>query len=197
MATTRRRRASGIRSLRANDLYGKATFAGSAELVTDRRVRRITRGRNAFEHRAKNGINDPYTFFHLVENLLCIEPGFPFKASQFTTWLNEQDAPISWDAVTVGRVLNDILDNIADITAEGKLPFSRLRDHSGVYYEIETSIQGRAILFRLLDDLYVICEEMRKDELAGEFSRRQDSPLLRCPSLMDPVREMAEDLAVA
>ena len=194
MATTRRRRDSGIFPLRTADTYGKLTMPGSAALVTDRQVRKIRHGRTTFFHRAKNGINDPYTFFHVVETLLDIEPNRQFNSGQLAAHLNQENPLLAWDAITVGRVLNDILENLAEANPDEKFqPLTRYRDWSGVFYETQHYAPARAVLFRLLNDLIRLCDALHKAEAAGEAPRRQESPLLSCPSVM--ADQLDEDAA--
>ena len=195
MATTRRRRTSGITPFGRLDQYGKRSIPGSAALVTERQVRRATKGRTQFVHRAPNGCYDPYTFFHLVEALLSFAPYTPFTAGQFADWLNAERPAFVWDAITVGRILNDIKDNLAEANPDPTvLPISSMRDWSGVYYEMTDHPVGRAILFRLLNDLFEVCEGWRVTEDIGMHPKRLQSPLLACPSVMDVAAAIAEGM---
>jgi hypothetical protein len=194
MATKRRRRESGINILRGTDIYGRISMAGSAPLITERQLRKITTGKNRLVHRAKNGINDPYTFFHLVEALLGVAPFQPFTAAQLVRYLNAERPSMTWDAVTVGRVLNDIRDNLVEANPNEQFqPISMLRDWSGVYYETVDYAPARAVLFRLINDLLAVCAEVQEAEASGEIARRTQSPLLACPSIMDVARAVAEN----
>lgn len=195
MATRRVRKESGIQRFANDDLYGRLSIPGSATLINDRRMRRIAKGRNNFLHRSKNGINDPFTFFHLVEALLGMEPGERFTASQFAWWLNKERPTFIWDAVTVGRILHDINESFRDIVAgDAHMPLITYREWSGVYYETTSYPVARVNLVNLVEDLFRICEKLQETEATGDLPRRVQTPLLDCPSLIDPARILAENL---
>ncbi|HSE46745.1 MAG TPA: hypothetical protein VLA89_15595 [Gemmatimonadales bacterium] len=185
----RRRRDSGIQMFLGTNQYGRQSIPGSAPLISDRTVRRLRHGSTAFRHPARNGVYDPVTYYHIVEALLSVKPEIPFKSAEFTDWLNRERDFMSWDATSVGRILNDIHDNLVDLLGD-ESAFIVFRDWSAKYYETVSNPKGRAALLRLADDLARLAKEVVDQERAGPAVKRTESPLLHCPSIMDPARAL-------
>jgi len=190
------RRASGIIPLDQTDPYGRQTLPGGRTLITERRMRRWATAKNAFFHRVRNGIHDPFTFFHVTETLLTVLPRNRFSAAELADHLNETKPVLAWDAVTVGRVLNDIRDSFRDANNHERFqPIVSTRHWTGTQYEIADYPEARAGLIRLVDDLVQLGTQLREAEDQGEAPKRLASPLAACPSLMGPLRRAAADLS--
>lgn len=186
----RRRRDSGIVVLRGTDQYGRQTMPGAANLITDRTIRRLRHGTAALRHPVRNGVYDPVTFYHVVEVLLSLAPAQPFTSTQLVRWLNDERDFMSWDATSVGRILNDIHDNLVD-TLGSEDAFVAYRDWSNSYYETTNNPKGRAALLRLADDLARLSEAIVVQEKNGEIPKRLRSPMSDCPSIMEAAIEDA------
>lgn len=153
-------------------------------------MRRWTHARGEFIHRARNGIYDPYTIFHLTDALTNIQPWQQFTAAEMAEWLNQQKPQFVWDAVTVGRILNDMVESLRDANAAPLAqPIIIARDWAGTSYEMTNYTEAREVLLRLLDDLVVLGQQLRDVELSGQPSKRQTSPFANCPSLTHRLRE--------
>lgn len=146
----------------------------------ERRLRRIAHGRKEFYHRAKNGIYDPMTYFHVVDALITQGPE-TFRTRDFVYRLSENCPQLAWDTTTVGRVLNDIAETLFE--ANGRHYLSTARRWNGMIYMVEPTPEGHAALVHLLDDLIEACKQLVELEKAGQAPQRINSPLLQCPSV--------------
>lgn len=182
-------RTASVRLFAENDAYGRRTVIGAKSLISERKLRALDRQRRRFVHRTPNGIWDPITFYHLVDALLQIEPAHNFSAGQLAAHLNESHPAIAWDAVTVGRILNDIVESLSDANGQAHAGIATSRDWSGRYYETTDSVEGRAAMFRLLEDLAIMSEALVQAQATGTRTRRMSSPLTDCPSVMMPLTE--------
>jgi hypothetical protein len=162
----------------------KARKRGLRSEIGDRRLRRLAHGRKEFFHRAKNGIGDPITFFHIVDALI-MDKGEPFHTRDLVVRLVSDSPQLGWDSTTVGRILNDIIESVSE--ANARTYISTVRHWDGTLYAVEQTPEARAVLFNLLDDLAVLCEELMEQERQGIQPSRLNSPLGRCPSVTVPV----------
>lgn len=167
----------------APDQYGRRTVPGINHKITERRLRQLEKRRREVAHRPKNGIHDPITFYQLIDAVLNIKIGQQFTSKQLADWLNEQRPQLTWDPVTVGRVLNDICENLEETNGVAEAGIASMRDYSGRYWMTTDSTEGRIALLNLLDDLYVLTQ--------GEQNGRLESPLNRCASILRPMAAMA------
>lgn len=151
------------------DTHGRLSIPGMSTLVTAKRARSIRAARSAASKK-KNGITDPFTYYHLVDAILEVAPGNIFTAKEFTGILDER--PIAFDPITVGRVLNDIAESLRDAYGRDVLHIARQTD--GRRYWTDAQIENRVALERLLDDLGRLCRS---------FVPSTTSPLCRCPSV--------------
>jgi len=145
-----------------------------------RRLRRIAHGRKEFFHRAKNGVYDPITYFHIVDELRQMN-GEPFRTRDFVEILNNSRPQLAWDTTTVGRILNDIAETLQE--ANGAVYISTARRWNGMIYAVTPNAEVRAALIHLLDDLMLLSERLVELERAGQAPSRLNSPLLACPSV--------------
>lgn len=181
MPSRRRRRASGAQL--STDAYGRLQAPG---LATARKVRKMRSGVAQFRHRAKNGVYDPYTYFHIVDALLNVQPNKPFSGREFAEHLGKYADFMIWDPVTIGRVLNDLHDNWNDANPNPESqPLILYRDWHGSYYEVNGSPAAKAAIWRLAEDLILLCQVIHDLETEGRAPKRLYSPLRECPSVMD------------
>lgn len=182
----RRRRESGVD--RAPDSYGRELAPG---LVTDRKIRKMRHGALHYRHLIKNGVYDPFTFFHVVDQLLNIKTDQAFTGREFAEYLNKNVEHMVWDSTTVGRILNDLHDNFRDVHPdEESQPLIVYRDWSACFYELRSTPRSRVALWRLAEDLVVLCEELADQEKRGVAPKRLGSPMSSCPSVMDEAAVM-------
>lgn len=148
-------------------------------------MRRWGAAKRRFFHRTRNGLYDPYTYFHLVDTLLGLEPWKRFSSRQFADHLNKVRPEFIWDPVTVGRILNDLEESFRDANPGKDLqPIQRTKNWQGNFYEMTDYPAGRAAIYNLLDDLAVLGDQVAATEATGEFTKRWTSPLVDCPSLV-------------
>lgn len=184
MAYSRRRRTTGVVLLPEEDMYGRRTVPGARPVLTERRLRRWSHARNTFFHRAKSGVHDPITFFHLVEELAAIEPGRAFTAVELARHLDDVRPALSWDAVVVGRILNDLVASWHDLNPDfDHQPITVTRHWSGREYRVSDFLAARTALFELLDDLVALGQITLEGEARHLPPDRAWTPLGGCPSL--------------
>ena len=165
-----------------NNPYGRETLPGVKAFTTTQKLRKIASARKELYHRTKNGIFDPVTYFHILDALLELVPGETFQTRDFVAYLSSTRDQLVWDTTTVGRVVNDIADNLEE--ANGVKVIDSARRWNGMLYSIRSDAESRAALYHLLDDLLRLSKEFIERENRGEAPKRIDSPLLSCPSVM-------------
>lgn len=153
----------------ANNVHGRKSLPGAYDIISDKRAKQLQRN-IALAPKAKNGITDPFTYYHIVDELLSTRPGNLFTAREFTQALGKR--PLTFDPITVGRVLGDIAESLRD--AYGIEVIHQLRSTDGRRYWTEFEFNQWLALERLLEDLERLC-------LAPAPDAR--SPLYRCPSV--------------
>lgn len=169
-------------SFRKDDIHGRATLPGARDLVSTRRHREITHSRKTFIHRTKNGVYDPLTFYHVLDALLDLRPGEMFRAADFVNFLKNTRPQMVWDTTTIGRVITDMAESLN--AANARAPIEAVRRWNGMTYLVSREPEDRAAMENLLDDLRIVSQEQLDEELKGNFPKRIDSPLRRCPSVM-------------
>jgi hypothetical protein len=167
-----------------HDPYGARTIPETEHLFTRRRLQRWAQGHKKHFHRVKNGVNDPVTFYHVVQEILGIRPNEWFTAKALVDYLNYAKPMLVWDSVTVGRVLNDIYDTFVEVNGDERLPLQRKRYSSGAHYALTPFPEARAALVNLLDDLDEASEKFVAAETNDAMPQRLTSPLAGCPSLL-------------
>ena len=167
--------------LSGDNLYGRKTLPEMRTLVSETRVRKARHLDSLLVHRMKNGINDPLTFYHILDLILQMAPGTEFRTSELMVGLREFKDQLVWDSTVVGRVIADMADSLEE--QDGFQPIQWTRRWNGMYYALSTDPKTHVVLFNLLQDLVRLSEELIKDELKGEHPKRFTSPLGRCPSL--------------
>lgn len=171
------------------DAYGRRSIEGAATQLNDRRIRRWQQASATFIHRVPNGVYDPFSFFHLVDELSNLEPNRPFTAADLARWLNVQRPAFIWDAVTIGRMLNDLRDSFAEgLPGDDAQPLTSSRTWAGTRYSLGHGPLARARLYSLLDDLVALGTELHAAEARAGRQPRLTSPLASCPSLTARLR---------
>jgi len=130
-----------------------------------------------------NGITDPLTYMLVVDALLTIDRSIELRAKPLTGYLADRYTQLTWDTVTVGRVLADLAESLTERLGKANTFLAGARDGRGWFYVMQGSPEAAAALYGLRDDLQRLTQE-RRDQLAN----RQDvgfkfSPLVECPSL--------------
>lgn len=174
-----------LQSFADNDTHGRTTIPGATSIITDRRFREIKAQRKSLLHRVKNGVYDPLTYYHVLDALLDLQPGTLFRTTEFVPFLSETRQQLVWDTTTVGRVINDIAESLAD--ANARRPIENTRRWNGMCYILSSEIEDRVAMENLLEDLAELGRQEIEAELSGTFPKRTQSPLTRCPSVMTPI----------
>lgn len=164
-----------------SDIHGRLSNPDYISLVPTQKVRKIQGARKRLFHQTRNGVNDPVTFFHVLDTLMDTRPGQVWRTNHFMKYLRERVPSISWDPVTVGRVLNDMAESLSD--AYGFKAIGTTRRFDGIWYDVSSEPEARAALERLLEDLLILSEQELEQEHAGKVLSRQSSPMGSCPSL--------------
>jgi hypothetical protein len=186
MTYTRTRRQTGIDLLPESDVFGRSSITGTRELLGERRLRRWSRARHHLFHRAKNGVHDPITYFHLVEELGNIRPWQPFTSGDLAKHLNDARDQLVWDPVVVGRVLNDLIDAWQEANpGERFQPLVCQRSWSGREYSMTDYPEARAALASTVDDLADKGTEFVAAH-AEDHVPRLESPLIDLPCMGTP-----------
>jgi len=164
--------------------YGRNVLPETNSLLTTTRMRKWKEARERFAHRTPNRMNDPLTYFHVVRWLLQIEPWKPFNAKSLAHAMNQYETAFRWDPVTVGRILNDLIES-AELANKGEefQPLRVTRWSTGNRYEISHHTAARQILANLLDDLVVLGDRLIEAGVMGIEWPRQESLFPKCPSL--------------
>lgn len=165
------------------DIYGRLSIEGVRNDVHARRVRKVATYDRRFVHRPKNGVYDPISYYHVLDILMRVQPGQEFRATEFLQTLRTQKDQMSWDAVSVGRILNDIAESTFE--AHGFTVLHATRRWDGLTFDVSGHPLARKALFNLLEDLVKLCEETVQKELLGIIEKRLNSPLMQCPSVMN------------
>lgn len=153
-----------------NDPHGKRSIPGMAEVMTTRKEKEIKAGL-ALAPKSPNGLNDPFSYYHVVDILLNLKPGDLTKVSEISDLLAAR--PIRWDNVTVGRIINDVAESLR--ITNGREPIQSRRYWDGTRYWTSSDIEDRVAMENLLSDLYVLCVNGGQSDGA--------SPVYRCPSV--------------
>ena len=164
-----------------NDLYGRLSIEGMRD-VTSRRVRRAASLNATLYHRAKNGVYDPITYYHVADTLARLDAGQEFRTHELMRHLRHVKPQIVWDATSLGRIVTDIAESLHE--AYGFTPIGYTKRWNGMTYDVLDHPQARQAIVRLVDDLARLGEETVAEELAGHYAKRVRSPLERCPSVM-------------
>jgi hypothetical protein len=163
-----------------NDLHGNRS-TGTTTILGTNRSRRIRTAQKNLRHRARNGIYDPVTHYHLLDVLMQMKPGQIFRTTHLLPNLRLMKPEIIWDPVTVGRIITDMADALFD--ANGWKAIGATRRHDGMWFDVSSNSEARAVMWNLLEDLNRVAAEEIEAESRGEFAKRLASPMERCPSV--------------
>jgi hypothetical protein len=184
MARPRRYTDSGflVPPLARENLFGRRTITGMEPYVTNAMMRRHASQEMTIAHRPRNGINDPVTFYHIIDALLQVQPGVLFRTVDLMKFLNEYKTQLSWDATTVGRVVTDIALSLHE--SYGRKPIDYVRRWNGMTYMVQEHPEFRVMVTRLWEDMAKVALEWVEAEGNGEQPQRLHSPLTSCPSMV-------------
>lgn len=167
-------------TLAGENLYGRQTIPEMRTRVSYRRVRKAKHLDITFMHRAKNGVYDPLTYYHILDLILQMQPGQEFRTGDLMEPLRTYKDQLVWDPTTVGRVLADIADCME--TAFGFQPLLYVRRWNGMYYVTSTDARAQVALINVLDDLTRLGEAQIAEELTGKRPKRFTSPMTQIES---------------
>lgn len=166
------------------NFYGESDLHGRSHtpaLISQRQERRIKGARKNLFHRSRNGVLDPITFYHVLDTLLDVLPGQVFRTPHLIEELNKRVPMISWDSVTVGRVINDLAESVNE--AAGGKAIAVSRHYDGLWYDISPDPELRTLMEKLLEDLLLLSEKELQEEARGIVQKRIQSPMEFCPSV--------------
>jgi hypothetical protein len=140
-----------------------------------------------------NGQQDPLTYMFVLDLLMNMDPSIELRASEAVKWLSVHRNAFTWDAVTVGKVISDLCDNIEEVAGKGNGLLERGRDWRGVFYVFHRSFRCVPVCWALRDDLQRLAEHEVSERRAGRKTDFMGSPLVECPSVrgafVSPLRE--------
>lgn len=168
-------------NLDGDNLYGRQTIDGMRS-VTTRRARRAASLNAKLYHRAKNGVYDPITYYHVLDALARLDSGQFFRTAELLNHLRVVKPQIVWDATSLGRIITDMAEALHE--AHGFTPIGYTKRWNGMTYDIIDHPKARSAILMLLDDLSILAEQTVAEELQGNYAKRLRSPLERCPSVM-------------
>jgi hypothetical protein len=149
-----------------------------------------------FSYPTPNGIECPMTYMLVLDALMNIDPFIELRAKNLVLYLTETYPQLSWDSVTVGRVVSDFCDNFEDVLGVKNGLLERSRDHNGWFYLLHQSPETARLAFLLRDDLFRLTEVEIASRKQGRKTDFKGSPLLECVSVRgawnSPLREERE-----
>jgi hypothetical protein len=166
-----------LKTFPINDRHGQKTLGGTQ--VPKREILRLGHRSAKMHHRPRNGAYDAVTHYHVLDGLMRVVPGQTFRTRELIGDLTEE---ISWDAATVGRVINDIAETLFD--AYDFKVIAQNRRFDGMWFDVSGHPEARAAMKRLLEDLASLSEAQLEEEAKGKFAKRISSPMEHCPSVM-------------
>lgn len=153
------------------DMHGKQSLTSMNGLVTKDRWKAIKTSAWQLAPKSKNGLNDPFTYYHVLDGLLNVVADEFFRTREFVDSLLPR--PLDFDAMTVGRVIADISESL--YLANGRRAMSSTRQWDGMRHLISPQAEDRKAMENLLEDLYLLCK--------AESKKRHESPLYECSSV--------------
>jgi hypothetical protein len=122
----------------------------------------------------------------VVDALMNIDPFIELRAKNLVIFLNDRYPQMIFDAVTVGKVLNDIHDSHEEVAGKGNGFLERGRDHNGYFYLIHQNLDTAKTIFALRDDLQRLFLNEKAERKSGMRPKYRGSPLLECVSMRGP-----------
>ncbi len=106
-------------------------------------------------HATPNGYNDPLSHLLLLDTLMRLKPDQTIRANTMRDLLNRMRPQLSWDSVTVGRILNELAD-----MSEGRI--KRRRDRFGTFFLLDPTIETYQWLTTLRDAASTLVAEQQR-----------------------------------
>jgi hypothetical protein len=131
----------------------------------------------------ENGCEDPLTYMLIIDALMNIDPFIELRAKNLVIFLNDRYQQMIFDAVTVGKALNDLCDSHEGLAGKGNGFLERGRDHNGHFYLIHQNPETAKVIFALRDDLQRLFMNEKAERKNGMRPRFRGSPLLECVSM--------------
>jgi hypothetical protein len=163
----------------SHNTHDRLTHTG---VISTQDVRRLKSARKNLRHLTRNGVYDPITHFHVLDNLLDIAGGDSFRTRDLLPYLRVRAPNLVWDAVTVGRVITDMAEALHD--ALGYKAIGVTRRFDGMWFDMSGNTEARFAMEHLLEDLRRLSVEEMQQEAEGHFPKRMSSPMERCPTVM-------------
>lgn len=173
----------------AADGYGNETVA---EKIGTRRQLRWEQSAN-WRYRSPNGQFDPLSHMLVVDCLAKISPEIELRTAELVKWMNVEYSQVHWDAVTLGKILSDLVDEFTDAMGPENRFIARSRDWKGSFYLLRRSPEALKLLHQLRDDLQRLTRLEIEWQLTQQRSQRLASPLLECPSLRGEFQDVNEE----
>lgn len=158
------------------DMHGKNSIPSMAGLIPRNRWKEIKVASWQLAPRSKNGLNDCYTYYHVLDGLLNAIADETFRTREFTEYLEPR--PLEFDTITVGRVIADISESLD--MANGRRSIISTRQWNGVRHSVSAQPEDRRAMENLLEDLFLLCKAPAK--------KRHESPLYECASVAVPTQ---------
>ena len=151
---------------------------------------KVSRG---WSYRTPNGVEDPFTYMLVLDTLMRMDDQIELRANKMVKWLDFVAPQLSWDAITVGRVLSDLADTLQMLPNEDQPFLVGGRDYLGRFYRLFPTPANQELLWNLRDDLQRLSEIEMIVRGRGDKTNFMGSPLLECPSarslFVSPLRE--------
>lgn len=152
-------------------------------VVGTRAARRFDAALN-WGYPTRNGTGDPLTYFLVLGALVNVNPSVEVRAKNLAEYLQLHFPQIAWDAVTVGRVLSDLCDNLEDVNGRKNAFLEVKRSSEGNYYYLHRTPDASKTALALLADLYRLCEIEMAVRKQGKKTDYPEGPLMECPSVL-------------
>jgi hypothetical protein len=155
-------------------------------------VRQISRWEASthWAYSTPNGCYDPLTYLFVLDTVINIDADIELRANKLAEYLSRQPYRMTWDAVTVGKVLNDLREAFEDVLGAKSGLLERGRDWNGAFYRIHRNPATAKVAQALREDLYRLAAAEIDLRKAGKRSSLLASPLLECASVRGEWKEV-------
>jgi hypothetical protein len=137
-----------------------------------------------------NGCYDPLTYLFILDTIMNIDADIELRAGKLADYLATMDYRMTWDAVTVGKVLSDLCDAFEDVLGVKSGLLERGRDWKGAFYRLHRNPTTARRAQMLRKDLYYLAKTEMDVRNKGGRSPGLASPLLECASVREEWRDI-------
>lgn len=134
-------------------------------------------------YRTPNGQYDPLTFLFVLDAVAGIDPDIELRSGNLAAFLRDESPSLSWDPVTVGKVLSDICEAFEDVLSAKNGILERGKDYRGSFFRVHHNPATAELYQQVRKDLMRLAEFEISARAAGIRPPRLVSPLLECGSL--------------